>query len=161
MPGGSRLLSGECLRAPQGATPSLVPWSSPRHRTQCLPRTERSLEVAGSREPESDSVKVLGLVFQNSNRRTSGQWKRAPRVGFQQLGVRVGGGGGAWGWRFPELSFGRNLQSDCVLEGGKVFPAPTANQVWQGRCCAANLREERRNRPRMELVVLGFRFVCV
>lgn len=70
------------------------------------------------------------------------------------------GGGRAWGWRFLELSFGRNLQSGSVLEGGKVFPAPTANQVWQGQCCAANLRvKKRRNRLGMELLVVGFRFV--
>lgn len=43
----------------------------------------------------------------------------------------------------------------------KFFPAPTANQVWQGQCCAANLRGGgRRNRLGMELLVAGFRFEC-
>lgn len=63
--------------------------------------------------------------------------KKGSPGGLSAARGKDGGGGGAWGWRFPELSFGRNLQSGRVLEGGKVFPAPTANQVWQGQCCAA------------------------
>lgn len=80
--------------------------------------------------------------------------KKGPPGGLSAARGKGGGGGGAWGWRFPELSFGRNLQSGRVLEGGKVFPAPTANPVWQGQCCAANPREERRNCWGMELLLL-------
>lgn len=74
--------------------------------------------------------------------------------------ARGEGGGRAWGWRFLELSFGRNLQSGSVLEGGKVFPAPTANQVWQGQCCAVNLREKKKEKQTGDGAAGGGLQVC-
>lgn len=137
-------------------------WFSPGRWTQCLPQTERSLEVAGGRKPERDSVKVLSLEFQNSKGRSFWTVKKGSQGGLcaaRGEGGSVGRGRGP-GLELPGVEFRQNLTKWQCPQGGKVVQAPTANGVWQGRCCAAkNLRKERRNRSGVELVVVGFRFV--
>jgi hypothetical protein len=79
-----------------------VQWFSPGRWTQSLQRTERSLEVAGGRKPERDSVKVLSLEFQNSKGRSFWAVKNGSPGGLSAARGEGGGGGGARGWSFPE-----------------------------------------------------------
>lgn len=69
---------------PRGASPLLVQWSSPRGRTQGLLRTARRLEVVGGREPERDSVKVLGLGSKSRTAGASKSEKGSPGWAFRR-----------------------------------------------------------------------------